>query len=343
MPATALASEAPQITSLFPLSGKQQLSKSRSFAITEVYDMLLHAVYAYHLVAAEQLCRRYYEAGMITTVKDRLKDLVTHGYLDYLQLRTAKGSGPYIYFLAAKGRSYFTRAGCDLKGYYRPSKEKERSYFHLMHALELNDQLIQAARFAETEAGFSLPEMRHDFTLRRKPLRVAIKRRVDGGMKEETDEIVADAWLEFHTPYKQARRWIWWEHDRGEASVTKVKTHLRGILAFIKDEGYKQEFGASGMTVVYTTSAGEHRREKLREWTRDILMEQKQSLQADASNTTFSEEAKETSHAVSFGNWFLFTAVPPFRSVPPTHNELFLSNVWYHPFGNKPTAMFRQT
>ncbi len=44
----------------------------------------------------------------------------------------------------------------------------------------------------------------------------------------------------------------------------------------IQAGGSKAEFGAQGMTVAYTTSGGINRREKLREWMREVLMEHTQ-------------------------------------------------------------------
>jgi hypothetical protein len=240
------------------------------FILTEIYHLLLQGMYAYHLVLAEQLNACYYAPGNIKHVKERLKTLVDHKYLDYLQLLTTKGSGAYVYFLAAKGRRYLHEAGYDLTHYYRPSKEKERSHFHLMHTLELNDFLVAAAAFVRTHHGYML-EMRHDLDLKRTPIHVPIKRRVNDTWLEETKALVPDAWLTFQLP-DNTRRWMWVEHDRGEASAKKIKHHVRGILAFITTEGYKQTFGASGMTVVYTTSAGVHHREKLQAWVREVLL-----------------------------------------------------------------------
>ncbi len=324
MSATAFLPQTLQVPLPSPASKKHPSGKKKPFAITQVYNLLLQGVYEHYLVLAEQLTERHYAAATIKHVERRLKELADHKYLDYLQLKTAKGSGPYVYFLATKGRRYFQDAGCDLKRYYRPSKEQDRSYFHLMHTLELNDVLVKAHAFARMTEGFSIVEMHHDLTLRRKPIRVAVKRRENGMLKEIADEIVADAWLAFLLP-DNSRRWLWLEHDRGQAGSKKVKEHLRGILAFIQAGGYKTEFGAQGMTVAYTTSGGINRREKLREWTREVLMEHTQL----------------TNYRVSFGNWFLFTAVPPLRSLLLEPVTLFQENVWYHPFGNKPTAMFR--
>lgn len=341
MSVTVLTSDPHAYETHSPAVHTKQSSRRKPFIITGVYDLLLQGVNAHFLITAEQLNRLYYKQGTITTVKERLKELVDNKYLDYLQLLTRNGSGAYVYFLAAKGRKYLHEAGFDMKGSYRPSEEKERSYQTLTHTLELNDCLTLAGQFAREEEGFALLDMRHDFTLRRNPVKVTAKKRANGAWIDESYEIVADAWLTFQTPDK-SRRWIWLEHDRGSASANKIKKHLRGILSFIASEGYKKEFGASGVTIAYTTSAGTHRRERLRELAREMLAENLTRTKHGASGTAFSPEAKQANIQKSLAMWFLFTSVPPLKSAPLDAKTLFFGNVWYHPFGNKATAMFRK-
>ena len=339
MSVIALTSDPQYYTTHSPTVRTNTPVKRKSFVVTGVYDLLLQGVHAHFLITAEQLNRLYYKPGMLTTVKARLKELVDNKYLDYLQLLTRNGSGAYVYFLAMKGRKYLQQAGFDLKGSYRPSEEKERAYQTLMHTLELNECLTLAGQFAREE-GFSLLDMRHDFTLRRSPINVSVKKQVNGSWVDEAYEIVADAWLTIQKP-DMSRRWIWLEHDRGSASANKIKKHLRGILSFIASEGYKKEFGASGVTIAYTTSAGVHRRERLRELAREVLTEHLTQTKHGALGTAFSPEAKQAGIQKSLSMWFLFTAIPPLKTAPLDAKTLFFGNVWYHPFGNKATAMFR--
>jgi hypothetical protein len=167
-------------------------------------------------------------------------------------------------------------------GFVLPHSQPAKSWAVLppLHAVRGNllDTLLRvkvsltlAGQFAQEE-GYTLLDMRHDFTLRRSPINVSVKKRFYGTWVDEAYEIVADAWLTFQKP-DTSRRWIWLEHDRSSASANKIKKHLRGILSFISSEGYKKEFGASGVTIAYTTSAGNHRRERLRELAREVLTE----------------------------------------------------------------------
>src|ERR1700693_2681895 len=153
MSVTVLTSDPPRYATLSPAGQTKQSVKRKPFVVTGVYDLLLQGVCTHFLITAEQLNRLYYKPGTITTVKERLKELVDNKYLDYLQLLTRNGSGAYVYFLAVKGRKYLHEAGFDLKGSYRPSEEKERAYQTLMHTLELNECLTLAGQFVRGEEG----------------------------------------------------------------------------------------------------------------------------------------------------------------------------------------------
>src|SRR6266576_3202498 len=128
-------------TTLSPPSGKKYQPKTTPFIVTPVRHLLLEAILQLKLLNAEQLTRRYYKAGSLVTVKNRLTILKRSGFIDFLKLPTTEGNGPYLYFLARNGRDYFQELEEDVKEFYRPGKEKEKHYLTLMHVLELNDVL----------------------------------------------------------------------------------------------------------------------------------------------------------------------------------------------------------
>src|SRR5437868_1534509 len=107
-------------------SGKKYHPKTTPFIVTPVYHLLLEAILQLKLLNAEQLTRRYYKAGTLVTVKNRLTVLTREHYVDYLKLPTTEGNGQYLYFLARNGRDYFQELEEDVKDFYRPSKEKEK-------------------------------------------------------------------------------------------------------------------------------------------------------------------------------------------------------------------------
>src|SRR5437773_2068261 len=104
--------------------GKKHQPKTTPFIVTPVRHLLLEAILQLKLLNAEQLTRRYYKAGSLVTVKNRLTVLTREHYVGFLQLPTTEGNGPYLYFLARNGRDYFQELEEDVKEFYRPSKEK---------------------------------------------------------------------------------------------------------------------------------------------------------------------------------------------------------------------------
>src|SRR2546423_9837465 len=169
-------------------SGKKHQPKTTPFIVTQVYHLLLEAILDLKLLNAEQLTRRYYNAGSITTVKNRLTLLTRSGFIDFLKLPTTEGNGPYLYFLARNGRDYFEDQEEDVKEFYRPGKEKEKQYLTLLHVLELNDVLIAAQRFPKFAPAYSLFEFQHDLDLQHDPFSVtvdrSVKARVEGVINE---------------------------------------------------------------------------------------------------------------------------------------------------------------
>src|SRR5437868_15027232 len=86
-------------TTLSPPSGKKHQPKTTPFTITPVRHLLLEAIRQLKLLNAEQLTRRYYKAGSLVTVKNRLTVLKREGYVGFLKLPTTDGNGPYLYFI----------------------------------------------------------------------------------------------------------------------------------------------------------------------------------------------------------------------------------------------------
>src|SRR5436305_11977028 len=107
-------------------SGKNHQPKTTPLIITPVRHLLLEAIRQLKLLNAEQLTRRYYKVGSLVTVKNRLTVLTREQYVGFLQLPTTEGNGPYLYFIARKGRDYFQELEEDVKDYYRPGKEQEK-------------------------------------------------------------------------------------------------------------------------------------------------------------------------------------------------------------------------
>src|SRR5256714_3812736 len=256
-------------------SGKTYQPKTTPFIVTSVRHLLLEAILQLKLLNAEQLTRRYYKAGSLVTVKNRLTVLTQKKYVGYLTLPTTEGNGPYLYFLARNGRDYFEELEEDVKDFYRPSKEKEKHYFTLMHLLELNDVVIAAQLFPRFAPAYSLVEFQHDLDLQHEPFYVPVERSVkalvEGIIKEtwreETMKVIPDALLEFRrTPSRipgkpYDRVGIWLEHNR-TGGAKRFKPKIRAILEIIGSGAYRTLLDVDTLKVAVTTSGGENRTRK---------------------------------------------------------------------------------
>src|SRR5437764_14793236 len=85
-------------------SGKKHQPKTTPFIVTPVRHLLLEAILQLKLLNAEQLTLRYYKAGSLVTVKNRLTILKRSGVIAFLKLPTTEGNGQYLYFLARTRR-----------------------------------------------------------------------------------------------------------------------------------------------------------------------------------------------------------------------------------------------
>ena len=329
-------------------SGKKYQPKTTPFIVTPVRHLLLEAILQLKLLNAEQLTRRYYKAGSLVTVKNRLTVLTQKKYVGYLQLPTTEGNGPYLYFLARNGRDYFQELEEDVKDFYRPSKEKEKHYFTLLHLLELNDVVIAAQLFPKFAPAYSLVEFQHDLDLQHEPFYIPVERSVkalvEGVVKEtrrdETIKVIPDALLEFRrTPSRIPgkpfdRVGIWLEHNR-TGGAKRFKPKIRAILEIIGSGAYRTLLDVDILKVAITTSGSEYRKRKLRTWTEDVLEEMGQKERGTALST----EARRMMKRYENTNVFYFAATPPFATGCIVPRTFFLEKVWYQPFAAKPVSL----
>lgn len=320
----------------------------KPFIISGVYNLLLEAILELKLLNAEQLTRRYYKAGSLTTVKNRLTMLKRFGFVDFLKLPTTEGNAPYLYFLSRHGRNYFQEHDTDIKEYYRPSKEKEKHFPYLMHLLELNDLLIATRLLEKFAPAYTLVELLHDTDLQHEPLYVsaerAVKARVEGVIKEtwreETLAVIPDALLEFRRtpsvipgkPYDRVG--IWLEHNR-TGGARRFKPKIRAILEVMGSDAYRTLLDVDRLKVAITTSGGEYRKRKLRKWTEEVLEETALKTKGSA----FSPQAQKLVKAYDPTNLFYFATTPPLGTGCIVPRTFFQEKVWFLPFSPKPVAL----
>jgi Replication-relaxation len=282
--------------------------------LSGVLDKILReAIYPYHFLTARQITRLLYpteKQGMFTTIKARLKLLTDAKYLTAFHMPTKEGVRPYVYCLGMQGRKYLRAEGMDVFVYYEPEEVEIKTYGFLTHTLELNTFLIAAATIERSIADLRLYDFLHDFIIKSNPATA-----IDA--KGKVAEIAPDGFLDLRT--SKYRYCFLVEHDRGYQSDSKLRKKFADYLACFKQEKLGQHFGNTRkISVLFPTSAGVRRVEKMRELAR-------QELKAfDAKNLSF------------FNNLFKFTTTPPLMAQPQDSKTLFCSPLWLTAYG-KPT------
>jgi hypothetical protein len=253
-------------------------AKTPFTGITPSYDVLLRGsqempigLYHLHMATARQLCRLHYADGSFKAVRENLRILHEHKYvqLDAVPVKSVKATrSPYFYALDKLGIEYLEAAGLDVYKPFRSSKEIDKAYIFIKHTLELNDIIISAALLKRSNKNIWLESFRHERELKRTPYRTKWQ---GGGYN-----LIPDSLLLFRVQLadgRQGRLPVVVEHDRGSEEQKYFRRRIRAYLHMVRNEGYKQLFGVNGITIAFTTSANVERLKQIREWTGKELEE----------------------------------------------------------------------
>jgi hypothetical protein len=126
-----------------------------------------------------------------------------------------------------------------------------------------------------------LADVRTEYTLKSKAPVVSIE---DRGGREQI-KVVPDAWLKFelltngqHDSFQP----VLLEIDRGTEYQTSFKRRIAARLAFVKRDGeYQRLFHTEAVMIAYLTTGSSAHLASLREWTREVLVEQGRESYAD--------------------------------------------------------------
>lgn len=280
--------------------------------ITLPYDTLLRGsqdvpigLYHLHMATAEQLCRLHYSHNSIKHVKAMLQTLDTHHYIQADWLPTRRMRSPYYYVLDHKGVEYLRSLGLEVSNSFRASKEVDKNYLFIQHALELSDILISAALLKQAVPNCYLAGFTHERALKQEPYKVA--------WQGKPLSLIPDAFLDFRLVTQdgsQRRMPIILEHDRGTEEQPHFRRRIRAYIMLLKSEAYKDWLGVKSITIAFTTFVGIKRLEQMREWTHQELV--------------------ATSEPKAVGLSFLFTT----QSQPLDPRQLWLEPCWYTLFAN---------
>jgi Replication-relaxation len=105
-----------------------------------------------------------------------VKQLTDNEYLFSLPIPVTRGKSPLVYTLARKGLNYLKEHGFDVREYFRPSKEQEKSYLFLQHTLAINDVLIAASNLHNVAPDYSLRAFIHERVLKKTPYKISFMR-----------------------------------------------------------------------------------------------------------------------------------------------------------------------
>jgi len=120
--------------------------------IAPPYDVLLHGsqempigLYHLHMATALQLCRLHHSPGSYKAVREKMRVLCEHKYIQFDAIPTKLTRSPYYYTLDKLELEYLEAAGLDVPKLLRPTKEVDKAYLFVKHTLEINDIIISAA------------------------------------------------------------------------------------------------------------------------------------------------------------------------------------------------------
>lgn len=303
-------------------------AKTPFIGITPSFDVMLRGsqempigLYHLHMATARQLCRLHYADGSFKAVREKLRILHEHKYvqLDAVPVKSVKATrSPYLYALDKLGFEYLEAAGMDVYKPFRSSKEIDKAYIFVKHTLELNDIIISAALLKRSHNNVWLESFRHERELKRTPYRATWQ---GGGYN-----LIPDSLLLFRVTVadgRQGRLPIVIEHDRGSEEQKYFRRRIRAYLHMLRNEGYRQLFGVNGITIAITTSTGVERLKQIREWTAREL-----------------EETGET----QYKHLFYFTLVnPPQKPVDPPIDpfQVWVNTTWLPLYNRVPVALLR--
>src|SRR6266566_7186427 len=290
------------------LSIQRQLAK-KPFVVTASHDAVLQGVYKLQLATCEQV---RVLLGYSKNSKERVQKLVKHltdnGYLLADCVPTKKGSSPYYYVLARKGRQYCEALGLDIRHYFRPSSEKDLSSPFLNHTLSLNDVVISAHRLTHHAPEYALSSFMHERVLKQSPYKVSVLL-ADG--IEQTITVIPDAVFDFRHQRdkgKERKSVVLYEHDMGTTEQKHFRRKIRAYLGFLKSGMYKDLLGVKHLVIAFGTPMSDNRKDQMRDWTR--------------------KELASTSEPKWLANVFFFAALP--HELHPL--QVWRQPLWYLPF-----------
>lgn len=294
------------------------MSQTRTL-ITEVDESILHALARFHYLTAAQASRLFYP-----TLRDenrymqrRFKKLIDPEYVLRLGCLPvpSRGSAPYVYTLARKGREYLKSLGITVEDYYRPAEEQravENRPF-MLHRLATIDVLIAVERLCQDNSHIECLRMLTERELKRGAVRVD----VPAGPQSPSGSprrvaVIPDAWFQVSIaggpPIAVAV-----EVDRGTEEQKVWREKIAAYSVWVNGP-YQKAFTSDNLTIA-VACPNERRRAVLMDWTMRELT------------------SRNIAH---FGQLFVFTATSPVEATP---QRFYFGKVWHETGSAKPIGL----
>jgi hypothetical protein len=307
----------------------QGRGKANDERISYVDEQILHALFDFHYLTAEQLTRLRYSKASLNYAREQLKRLYDRGYFGrtYGPRSQAAGSTPWVYYLARKGLAHFKEHGYELERRYRPSEERSRSDQFLFHTLAVNDVLIAARLLERHVGGLELASIRHDLDLKRNPVKLETGKVDTATGEKELESVSPDGWVSFRAAVLGKDRPVLFplllELDRNTEPVRRIKRKIRGLLTYIQGP-YRELFGTKYVTVAFIVEEASCRsKEGAEKRVRDLCR--------------WTEEALSELGKQAQGKLFVFTTLPLGEELDP--ERFFLAPRAVQPFTDLPLSL----
>jgi hypothetical protein len=299
----------------------QQRTQGRQppLVLSEQKEQIIRACALYQYLTVEDLC---YILGMPTSrnyvrrLASRLsgkKDQAPGEYLYRFALpQRAGGNGLRVFVPGEASRNLFQQEEGEANGFVwnNPATMQRYSYSYVVHNLAVTRLALCATLFCRECPVYYLAETRLAYDIARTPPRVSLT--TDG--KPTTVSVIPDLWLFIERATDGQGYALWFEIDNATTFRQSFQRRLSARLECITQGVYAEYFGTPVVLLGYavigrTPQLREARMHTLRQWTHELLVQQKRE---------------------QFARLFRFTAVE-YETLYRHTRTLFTEPVWYLP------------
>jgi hypothetical protein len=276
---TALTPKPKQIVLFSAQQRTERMLMSTPVNTLKGAEKILVAISEFDYLTAEQVTRLLYKETSRAFVREKLRALVTQGYV--LTLGGRAVNLPLIYTFTSRGRTYAGMLGEQSRKRFCPSEEKEKSenFFFMKHTLAVTDVLIASRLLAQTVPGVTLTRMCLERSLRRK-IHVEI---LDPAKPEAERKLIKvciepNCSLEFiiHESNQGTNKLQTWrdffhvEVYRHLPMETLWKQKVLGYIQYAATGQHQALFYTSALSIaVFAATA--HQAATLKQWTEEVL------------------------------------------------------------------------